>query len=112
MAARHYGGAAAGLGLSVPLGGALIRSNVVAVEDDQGWKLTGIVNADVSVPLAGTSVYLFAEYFHNGFGVGRLPGDLGALPQSLADRLARGESFNLMRNYLALGAQLRWQRVA
>ena len=108
MAARHYGGGAAGLGLRIPLAGALVRTDLVGVEDDDGWTLSGVLNADFSFGLAGTSVYVFGEYFHNGFGVQRLPDDLASLPDSIAKRLGRGEVFNLMRNYLAVGARFRW----
>ena len=51
----------------------------------------------------------FAEYFHNGHGVGRLGGE--ALPANLRERLSRGEVFNLMRDYLALGASFRWHHL-
>ena len=108
MAARHYDGAALGVGLRVPVAGALVRSDLVGIEDDAGWTISGVLNVDVSFPAAGTSVHAFAEYFHNGFGVDRLPDDLDALPSSLTERLRRGESFNLMRDYLAAGVQFQW----
>lgn len=108
MAARHYGGAASAVGLRFPIGGALVRSDIVGVKGHSGWTVSGVLNADFSFPLAGTSVYVFAEYFHNGFGVHRLPDELDALPDALTERLARGEVFTLMRDYLATGAQFRW----
>ena len=58
--------------------------------------------------MAGTVVHLFGEYFHNGFGLAGLPPDLRDLPQTLTRRIARGELFNLMRNYAALGLSFRW----
>jgi hypothetical protein len=46
---------------------------------------------------------VFAEYFHDGFGVtGPLPA-LTDLPPDLLDRLARGKVFTLRRDYLAAG---------
>ena len=108
LAGRHYGGGVAGFGVRVPVGGALVRSDVVAVENEDRWTLSGVVNVDYSFPVAQSSVYVFAEFFHNGFGVGRLPDDLDALPTTLTDRLSRGETFTLMRDYVALGAQFRW----
>ena len=108
LAARHYGGEVIGLGLRAPLGGALVRSDLIAVNDAQGWTLSGVVNVDYSFAVAQSSVYVFAEYFLNGFGVARLPDDLDLLPDDLVDRLGRGETFTLMRDYLAVGAQFRW----
>ena len=108
VAARHYGGGALGLGLRIPVGGALLRADVMGVEDAGGWTLSGVVNVDTSIPVRGNPVYVFAEYFHNGFGVGRIPDDLHAIPGALDERLGRGETFTLMRNYVATGVQFRW----
>ena len=108
LAAQHYGGEVVGLGLRVPVGGALVRSDLIAVDDAVGWTLSGVVNVDYSFAVAQSSVYVFAEYFRNGFGVARLPDELDLLPGALADRLGRGETFTLMRDYLAVGAQFRW----
>jgi hypothetical protein len=50
---------------------------------------------------------VFAEYFHNGFGV---TGEtsFSTLPSDLVDRLARGQVFNLRQDYLAGGLTLEW----
>jgi len=108
LAARHYGGGVVGLGLRAPIGGALIRSDLIAVDEVDGWTLSAVVNVDYSFRIAQNSVYVFAEFFRNGFGVGRLPDDLDHLPEALTERLGRGETFTLMRDYLAVGAQFRW----
>ena len=108
LAARHHGGEVVGLGLRAPVGGALFRSDLIAVDDAEGWTLSGIVNVDYSFPVGQSSVYVFAEYFRNGFGVAGLPDDLDLLPDALTDRLGRGETFSLMRDYVAVGAQFRW----
>lgn len=108
LAGRHYGGEVVGLGLRVPIGGALVRSDLIAVDDGDGWTLSGVVNLDYSFPVAQSSVYVFAEYFRNGFGLAGLPDDLDLLPDALTDRLGRGETFTLMKDYVAVGAQFRW----
>ena len=108
LAGRHYGGKVVGLGLRAPIGGALLRSDLIAVDDGAGWTLSGVVNVDYSFPVAQSSVYAFAEYFRNGFGVAGLPDDLDLLPDALTVRLRRGEAFTLMRDYVAVGAQFRW----
>ncbi|MCY3623927.1 MAG: hypothetical protein OXH68_19730 [Gammaproteobacteria bacterium] len=108
LAARHYGGDVVGLGLRTPIGGALVRSDLVAVDDGAGWTYSGVVNVDYSFPVAQSSVHVFAEYFRNGFGVPGLPEDLDRLPDALTDRLGRSEMFTMMRDYAAVGAQFRW----
>jgi hypothetical protein len=89
--------------------GALLRSDVVATRLEGGdWKFSFVLNADYSLQLAGRSTYVLAEYFHNGFGVSQLPQSALMLPAPLVERLGRGELFNLMRDYLALGATHEW----
>ena len=109
MAARHYGENVLGAGLRVPLGGALLRSDLVWTRADGRIRLSGLVNADYTFAVAESPVHVFAEYFHNGFGVSRLPADLSELPDPLLERIAvRTELFNLMRNYVAAGTSFRW----
>ena len=124
LAAKHYRDRVLGLGLRVPVGVALMRSDLVATKlSAGGWRVSGLVNLDVSTLVWRRNAYLFAEYFHNGFGLSRLPraGATHAPQQAslqpptgqatrtaLAERLARGEVFNRMRDYLALGANLEW----
>lgn len=109
VAARHYRDRVLGGSLRLPLGGALVRSDVAATRlDGGGWKVSGIVNVDYSLLALERNVYAFAEYFHNDFGVARLPDFPDAYPAPLLERLARGEVFNLMRDYLALGGNIEW----
>lgn len=108
-AARHYKDEVAGIGARFPVGGALARADLVATRvHGSGWKLSGIANIDYSLVLLERNLYVFAEYFHNGFGVHDLPETPFELPGELLDRLGRGEVFNLMRDYLALGGSLEW----
>lgn len=109
MAGRHYEDHVAAAAWRMPLGGALLRSDLVATRLDSGtWKLSGIVNVDYSLLAGQRNVYLFAEYFHNAFGVRRLPETLAGYPETLIERLGRGELFNLMRDYIAVGGTLEW----
>ena len=108
MAANHYGDQVYGVGLRVPAGGALVRSDITWTVNDEEAVLSGVLNADYTFGVAGTMVHVFGEYYHNGFGVDALPDNLRDLPIALVRRIARGELFNLMRNYLALGAAFRW----
>ncbi len=109
VAARHYRDKVAGVGARFPLGGALARADLVATRAlGSGWKFSGIVNIDYSLVFLQRNLYLYAEYFHNGFGVHALPATPFELPAELVQRLGRGEVFNLMRDYLAVGGNLEW----
>ena len=108
-AAKHYQDQVLGLGARMPAGGALLRADLMATRlRDGGWKLSGLLNLDYSLVVLRRNAYLFAEYFHNGFGIGRMPETYLDLKPELAQRLQRGETYNLMRDYLALGANLQW----
>ena len=108
LAAHHYGAQVLGVGLRVPAGGMLVRSDIVWTSDGNSEYLSGVLNADYSFGLGGTTAHVFGEYFYNGFGVLELPPDLRDLPDALVARLGRGEVFNLMRHYAALGLSFRW----
>ena len=113
LAARHYDEQVAGITLRLPVGQALVRTDIVGtrIEDLGGsheWQVSGIINADVSFMLGGKNAYVFAEYFHNDWGVDELPPTPFALPPELVDRLQRGELFNLMKDYIAVGGTYEW----
>ena len=109
VAAKHYRDDVLGLGARFPVGGALVRSDLVATRvRGAGWRLSGIVNIDYSLVVRQRNAYVFAEYFHNGFGVDTLPSTPLELAPELLNRLRRGEVFNLMRDYLAVGGNLEW----
>ena len=109
VAARHYRDDVLGIGARLPIGGALARADVVATRvHGSGWKLSGIVNIDYSLLVFELNAYVFAEYFHNGFGVRDMPETPLGLSAELLARLRRGEVFNLMRDYAAVGGNLEW----
>lgn len=109
VAGRHFEDRMAAAALRFPLGGALMRGDLLATRLDSGtWKVSGVVNMDYSLVLGGRNLYLFGEYFHNAFGVSSLPDTPAGYPEALSERLARGELFNLMRNYLAAGGTYEW----
>ena len=58
--------------------------------------------------LGQRNAYVFAEYFHNDWGVDELPDSVLLLPPELQMRIERGELFNLMEDYVALGGSREW----
>ena len=111
IVANHYDQNFVGLSVRQPVGPAVIRTDLAwregLVSGDR-WRLLGIVNADVAFPIRDRMAYVFAEYFHNDFGMQHMPTVGEALPRQLQTALLRGEVFNLMRDYLALGASYQW----
>ena len=106
---KHYTDQVYGGSLRLPVGGAILRTDLVASRLEGGdWRLSGVVNFDTSFALAGKTAYVFAEYYHNAFGVSELPDSPLGLPEELTVRLLRGEVFNLMRDYVAFGGNLEW----
>ena len=109
LAARHFTDQVFAVSTRIPLGGALMRSDLVATRLENGpVKLSGVVNIDYSLVVADRLVYVAAEYYRNGFGVRDLSGGLAELPQPLQTRLVRGEVFNFMRDYGALVMSVPW----
>jgi len=109
VGAQHYDTDVVAAAFRFPIGQALVRTDIVASEDMYGDQVfSGVINADVSFMLGDKNAYVFGEYFHNGWGVDELPEDITQLPLDLQLRLARGELFNVMKNYLAFGFNYEW----
>ena len=87
---KHYRDQVYGGALRIPVRSAMLRTDLVATRlDDGDWYFSGIVNLDYSFDLAGRSSYVFAEYYHNDFGVEVLPPN-PALAESEWSRLPDG----------------------
>jgi hypothetical protein len=115
LAARHYRDRVYGLAVRGPWGGAVWRTDLVVTDLDTGGReVSGVANLDYSLAIRGRNLYVFGEYFRNGFGLTALPETPAGYPEALRERLARGELFSLMRDYLALGSRLelnaRWSQ--
>ncbi len=107
MSARHRNENVYGIGMRIPVGGALVRSDVTATRlRDGSWVTSGVLNADYGFSIKDRAIYVFGEYYKNGFGVDEI--DLTRLPAELIERVGNGEIFNLGRDYLALGTQVQW----
>ncbi len=105
LVARDHGDWTAALQFGGPLGGATWDVDVVPVFlAGGGTRISAVANISTATTLFDRNATVFAEAFHNGFGSGAKT--LAALPSDLIDRLARGQVFNLRKNYLAAGATL------
>ena len=108
-AGRHYADEVYGVGIRIPLGGALFRTDLVATNERFGdWEFSAVANLDYSVTWFEKTVYLYAEYYRNGFGVSDLPESIVELPDALVQRLQRGEVFTFQKDYLAMGTTIDW----
>ncbi len=109
VGARHYDSDIYAAATRFPLGQALVRLDIVASEDIDGNQVfSGVINGDMTFMVADRNAYAFLEYFHNGWGVSKLPDNVLTLPVDLQLRLARGELFNVMKNYVAAGVSYEW----
>ena len=114
IAAQHYDTEFFGVSGRIPVGPAVLRSDIAMrraisqSQQNEDWGVLGIINIDVAFPWRNRTVYAFAEYFHNDFGLTELPNPLMSVPVDLQAGLSRGEFFNLMRDYLAVGGSFEW----
>jgi hypothetical protein len=107
MLARDHGDWVTALGVNGALGGATWNLEIVpTVLKAGGVRVSGVANISDAMTLFGRNATVFAEYFHNGFGVAGRPFDLASLPPELTDRLGRGQVFDTRRDYLAGGTTL------
>ena len=103
LVARDHGDWVGGFGVNGPLKGATWNLEIVPTAlQAEGVRVSGLANISDALAVMGRNATVFAEYFHNGFGV---LGDVAYadLPPGLADRLARGQVFNIRQDYLAGG---------
>ena len=108
LLARDHGDWVAGLGVNGALGGATWNLELVPTFLGHGpSRVSGLANISDAATLFNRNTTIFAEYFHNGFGVDGVSSfSFSTLPPDLVDRLARGQVFNLRSDYLATGLTL------
>ena len=106
LLARDHGDWVGALGVNGSLGGATWTLEAVPTAVRRGGvRLSALANLSDAVTLAGRNATVFAEYFRNGFGVIG-PASIADLPADLSGRLARGQVFDVRRDYLAAGATI------
>ncbi len=109
MLARDYGSDVLGLALNGALDGATWTAQAVPTRLPGGSLHTSwLANVQYAWTCFSRNCSGYAEYFRNGFGVGGTDNTFADLPMPLTERLARGESFTVSRDYLALGLTVEW----
>ena len=107
LLARDHDDWVGAVGINGALGEATWNLELVPTFLDTGpTRVSALANISDAITLLDRNATVFAEYFHNGFGVGGDSFDLASLPPDLTDRLARGQLFNTRRDYLAAGLTL------
>jgi hypothetical protein len=102
--ARDRGDIVTGFGLSGPVGDATWNAELIPVFEKGGTvRISALANISAGVMIADHNATVFAEYFHNGFGVTGSGTPLSALPTDLTDRITRGQLFTTSQDYVALG---------
>lgn len=105
LIADHYAEATLGIGGNLGVGGAVIRGDVVLTDAESGTKVQLVANLSYSWVWRDRNVSGVVEYYYNEFGLKDGRYDLASISQNtdLLNRLARGETFTIGRNYLAGG---------
>ncbi|MGI9203086.1 MAG: hypothetical protein ACR2Q3_03710 [Woeseiaceae bacterium] len=105
LVARSYDETTFGIGGNKSVGGAVWRGDVVLSDTASGNRLQLVTNFSYSWQWGGRNMSGVVEYFFTEFGQKNGQYDLPSVTQNtaLTNRLARGESFTLGRNYLAGG---------
>jgi hypothetical protein len=107
LVARDHGDWTFAAGVNGPIGQATWNVEVLpTIVRDGPTRVSALVNVSDALTLLHRNASVFAEYFHNGFGVAGGPFNAAQLPADLKDRLARGQLFSLRRDYLAAGLTL------
>lgn len=103
LLAEHFDDHIAGLGMLTNIGGAVWRSDVTLTDTDEKTVWSFVTNWSYSWVMAERNVSAVLEYFYNGFGQVDANYSSSALADNsaLLERLARGESYTLGRQYVA-----------
>ena len=108
LLARDHGDWTGAVGVAGPLEGATWNIEILPVGVRNGpTQVSALANISDAVTLFDRNATVFAEFFRNGFGV---TGEaaFATLPSDLIDRLARGQVFNVRKDYLATGMTLEY----
>ncbi len=103
-AAQHYDDTVFGAGGSVDILEATSRFDIAWTRiDNHSDVFSFVLNLDRNFVVFDHNLYLFAEYFRNGFGEAD---GLDLTNEELFSRIGRGELFTLGKNYIGFGSRL------
>lgn len=108
LAARHDGDVVVGGGASAGLAGGVWRIDLSHTRVNADGVTSLVANYDRAWSPGSRTLYAFAEYFRNGFGLAAGGGRAAGLDPALLARLRRGELFSLGRHELASGVRFDW----
>lgn len=108
LAAHHVGDTVLGGSASHSLAGGVWRVDLSYTNVAMHHVISALTNFDRAWTPGGRTLYGFAEYFYNGFGVTGTETGIISLDPALVARLERGELFNFGRHELATGVQFQW----
>ena len=99
--AEHFDDRIYGVGAIFNIGGAILRGDISATETDRSTTISAVTSLSYSWVSFGKNISGILEYFYNGFG--ETGSDYSGLNNNLelVERLARGELFNIGRQYIA-----------
>jgi len=108
LSGRHYGDWFSGISTATPALQGVFRSDfrLTRLSGDAAYRLSAVANYDRSWFLLDKNMYGFIEYYRNSFGKGDV--NLTSLQNDadLIGRIARGDTFALGRDLLAVGNQI------
>jgi len=105
LVARNYGETTLAIGGNRSIGGAVWRGDLVVTDAASGSKVQFVTNLSYSWVWGGKNVSGMVEYYFDEYGQQDGHYDSSSLAQNpqLLQRLARGQSFNIGRHYVAGG---------
>lgn len=108
LLARDHGDWVGAVGVNGAWAGSTWNLEFLPTRVDRGrTRVSALANISDAITLLDRNATVFAEYYHNGFGVsGNADYALSSLPPDLLDRLERGQLFDTRRDYLASGLTL------
>jgi hypothetical protein len=107
LLARNYARTTVGISANRGIGGAILRADIVVADADD-WTMELTTNLSYSWVWLGKNFSGAIEYYFNGYGQKNGRYDALSLADNpvLLERLARGETFSLARNYIAAGVTI------
>ncbi len=108
LVAEHFDDRVLGVGSSVNIGGAVGRGDLTWTDTGEDSRFSLTTSISYSWIWGGKNISGLLEYYYNGFGQKNSDYSVAGLTQNpeLLNRVSRGETFTLGRNYMAASATI------